>query len=112
MNREQYIGILVGLITAVMTLVLLALLDREAASKVAYDCTDPTERERVREIALRGIDRGLEDAMAHLFDIWVKDPNREQPARAQVGTTNAINAHIRARQLALTWSPPACPPEK
>jgi hypothetical protein len=112
MNHEQFVGILVGLITAVVTLVLLALLDREAASKVAYDCADATERERIREIALRGIDRGLEDAMAHLFDIWVKDPNREQPARAQVGTTNAVNAHIRARQLALTWSPPACPLEK
>ena len=113
MNKEQFVGILVGLITAIVTLILLALLDepREAASKVPYDCTDPTERERVREIALRGIDRGLEDAMAHLFDIWVKDPNREQPARAQVGTTNAINAHIRARQLALSWNPPNCPKE-
>ena len=112
MTQERYVGILVGLITAIVTLILLALLDPRGRRKVPYDCTDPTERERVREIALRGIDRGLEDAMAHLFDIWVKDPNREQPARAQVGTTNAINAHIRARQLALSWNPPNCPPEK
>jgi hypothetical protein len=113
MTQERYVGILVGLITAIVTLILLALLEqREAASKVAYDCTDPTERERVREIALKGIDDGLQNAMEHLFDIWVKDPNREQPARAQVGTTNAINAHIRARQLALSWTPPTCPPEK
>ena len=54
MNQERYVGILVGLITAIVTLVLLALLDREAASKVPYDCVDPTERERIREIALQG----------------------------------------------------------
>ena len=54
MNQERFVGILVGLITAIVTLLLLALLDREAESKVAFDCIDPTERERVREIALQG----------------------------------------------------------
>ena len=84
----------------------------EAQAKVAYDCTDATERERIRELALKGIDDGLQQAMRHLFDVWQKDPNTEQPKRAQVGTTNAVNAHIRARKLILAWAPPTCPPEK
>ena len=110
MTQERYVGILVGLITAIVILVLLALLDREAASKVPYDCVEPTERERIRGIALQGIDDGLLKAMTHLFDIWQKDPTQDQPARAQVGTTNAINAHNRARKFTLAWSPPTCPP--
>ena len=103
--------IAVGVATIIVTLLLLALLDRDASSKVPFDCTDPTERERVREIVLGGIDEGLRQAMSHLFEVWQKDPNTQQPARAQVGTTNAVNAHIRARTLALAWAPPSCPPE-
>jgi hypothetical protein len=103
--------IAVGVATIIVTLLLLALLDRDASSKVNYDCTDPTERERIRELALKGIDDGLQQAMSHLFEVWQKDPNTQQPQRAQVGTTNAINAHIRARTLALAWSPPSCTKE-
>jgi hypothetical protein len=83
----------------------------EAQAKVTYDCVDPTERERVREIALVGIDEGLKQAMVHLYEVWQKDPSTAQPQRAQVGTTNAINAHSRGRKLAMAWNPPNCPPE-
>jgi hypothetical protein len=112
MNQERFVGIVIGFTTVAITLAVLAFFEREAASKVAYDCVDPTERERVRDIALKGIDDGLQKAMTHLFDIWQKDPNQDQPARAQVGTTNAINAHNRARRYALAWNPQTCPPEK
>jgi hypothetical protein len=84
----------------------------DAEAKVPYDCVDPTERERIRDLALEGIDDGLKQAMTHLFDVWVKDPNTEQPKRGQVGTTNAINAHNRARKLALAWDPPLCESNK
>jgi hypothetical protein len=110
MTRQRWIALAVGVITVIVTLLLLALL--EAESKVPFDCVDPTERERVRDIALKGIDDGLQQAMSHLFEVWQKDPNTEQPRRAQVGTTNAINAHNRARKLALAWDPPSCTNEK
>jgi len=112
MNQERFVGIVVGMTTVAVTLATLAFFEREAVSKVAYDCVDPTERERVRDIALRGIDDGLQGAMTRLFDVWQKDPNQDQPARAQVGTTNAINAHNRARKYALAWNPQTCSPEK
>jgi len=99
----------VGVVTIILTLIVLALCDREASSKIPYDCVDPTERERVRDLVLQGVDDGLRQAMRHLFDVWQKDPNTEQPRRAQVGTTNAVNAHNRARKLALAWDPPSCP---
>jgi len=103
--------IAVGVATIIVTLLLLALLDRDASSNIPFDCMDPTERERVRDIALHGIDKGLEEATQHLYSVWQKDPNTEQPKRARVGIVNAINAHARARKFALDWTPPSCPPE-
>lgn len=109
MTRQRWIALAVGLITVVVTLILLALL--EAQSKVQVDCMDPTEREKVRGIVLEAIDKGLDKSITGLFDIWTKDPT-EQPKRAMVGTNNAVNAHVRARKQALAWDPPNCQPEK
>ena len=112
MTQERFVGIVVGMTTAAITLATLAFFEREAASKVAYDCVDPTERERVRELAFKGIDDGFTQAVAHLYSVWQKDPDTDQPRRAQVGMTNAVNAHVRARKFAIEWNPPNCSPEK
>jgi hypothetical protein len=110
MTRERRIALAVGVITVVLTLLILALLEqREASSKVSYDCVEPTERERIRDIALRGIDDGLQKATALIYDIWRLDITPE-PVKAQIGITNAINAHGRARKYTLAWMPPTCPP--
>src|SRR4029077_4149148 len=98
-------GALVALLTIVLTLVMLWALERAASSKVEIDCMDPTERENVRNIVLTGINKGLEEQIARLFETWMKDPS-EQPKRAMVGTNNAVNAHVRARNQALKWAPP------
>lgn len=109
MTRERWIALAVGLITIILTLILLALLEqREASSRVQVDCIDAVQRENIREIMLKAVDRGLEESILHLFDIWVKDPATEQPKRAQVGANNAVNAHIRARKAAMAWDPPPC----
>ena len=112
MSQERFVGIVVGLTTVAITLLVLGQFEREAEGNIAFDCMDPTERERVRDIALHGIDKGLEEATQHLYSVWQKDPNTEQPKRARVGIVNAINAHARARKFALDWTPPTCPPEK
>jgi hypothetical protein len=79
----------------------------EADAKVQVDCMDPTERERIRDLVLRGIDDGLKEQIQHLFETWMKDIS-DQPRRAMVGTNNAINAHIRARKQSVEWDPPVC----
>jgi hypothetical protein len=112
MKKEWLWAIISLVIAIVLSYILLSLAQDEAQSKVPFDCVDPTERERVRDLALEGIDNGLKQAMTHLFEVWQKDPNTEQPRRAQVGTTNAINAHNRARKLALAWDPPTCAKEQ
>ena len=110
MSQERFVGIVVGLTTAAITLLVLGQFEREAEGNIQFDCMDPTERERVRDIALHGIDKGLEEATQHLYSVWQKDPNTEQPKRARFGIVNAINAHARARKFALDWTPPSCPP--
>ena len=110
MNQERFVGIVVGMTTVAITLLVLGQFEREAEGNIPFDCMDPTERERVRDIALHGIDKGLEEATQHLYSVWQKDPNTEQPKRARVGIVNAINAHARARKFALDWIPPTCPP--
>ena len=112
MSQERVIGIIVAVTTVAITLLVLGQFERAAEGRVPFDCFDPTERERVREIALKGIDDGLQGAIAHLYSIWQKDPDSDQPKRAQVGVANAINAHARARKFTLVWQPPTCPPEK
>jgi hypothetical protein len=109
--KKEWLWAILALAIAVVLAYTLLSLSHDAQSKVPYDCVDPTERERIRQLAFDGIDKGLVSAMAHLFDIWQRDPENSQPKRAQVGTTNAINAHIRARKLAFAWDPPSCPKE-
>jgi len=79
----------------------------EAEAKVQVDCMDPTERERIRDLVLKGIDDGLQGQIQLLFEVWVKDLS-DQPRRAMVGTNNAVNAHVRARKQAVMWDPPLC----
>ena len=113
MNKERWVALAVIVIMVLLTLMAIALLEqRDAVGKVGYDCVDPTERERIRQLVFDGIDKGLVESMSHLFDVWTKDPQNSQPQRAQVGTTNAVNAHIRARKLAFAWDPQPCPPSQ
>jgi hypothetical protein len=79
----------------------------ESATTEHEVCMDPTERERIRDIVLTGIDKGLEEQIRHLFEIWMKDSS-DQPKRAMVGTSNAYSAHARARRQAVAWEPPVC----
>ena len=111
MNKERWVALAVIVVTVLTTLMLIALLEK-AEGKAQWDCVDPTERERVRQLVFDGIDKGLVEAMAHLFEVWQRDPANSQPARAQVGTANAVNAHVRGRKLAFAWDPPSCPPKE
>ena len=103
-------NILVLIITVAVTLPVIAILDHyEAMSQIKLECTDAVQKEHIRAIFLKAVDRGLEEQVSHLFDIWVKDPAVAQPKRAQTGADNAVNAYVRAHKAALAWNPPECP---
>jgi hypothetical protein len=62
----------------------------------------------VRQQVLAGIDQGVREHVAHLFDIWIKDPS-DQPKRAVEGMNVGLSAYVRARRNALAWDPVHCP---
>jgi hypothetical protein len=95
------------LIAVLIALATLFFLPDATSQQTKVECMDPTERERIRELVLNGIDKGLETQIQHLFEIWTKDAS-EQPKRAMVGTNNAFSAHVRARRQAIAWEPPIC----
>jgi hypothetical protein len=107
--RSEYLWALVTLIIAILLAIILINVAKEdeAPAMVQVDCMDPIERERIREIVLNAVDTGLSEQIQHLFEVWTKDLS-DQPKRAQVGTNNALNAHVRARKFALAWDPPRC----
>ena len=65
------------------------------------------DREYIRSLALQGIDQALRDQVAHLFEIWVRDP-AAAPARASAGMQIALGAYHRSRENTLNWNPPIC----
>lgn len=85
-----------------------ALVERDLIAEPAQMCYDSDTRERIRMISLDAFDAALKDHVEHLFDIWVKEPNTEQPKRARVGAQAGFSAYLRARQDALKWNPPEC----
>ena len=71
-------------------------------------CTDSETRDKMRALALEGIDDGFRKHMMLLFDVWVKDIV-DQPKRAITGNQLNMRAYLRARAEALRWNPPECP---
>ena len=106
MTHERWLALLVGAATVILTLILLAVLER-AGAKVEVVCIDPAERENVRGILLGAIDKALSTQTEHLFEVWMKDAS-DQPRRASVGANNAVSAWVRARADTLKWNPPPC----
>ena len=101
------IGLAVGVVTVVVTLLLIAVL--EARSETRETCMDAEMRDRIRALAMQGHDEAFKTQAANLFSVYVRNPD-DIPNRAQVGTQKSINAYVRVRELALKWSPPPCTP--
>jgi hypothetical protein len=99
--------VIVVLCSIVLAVVGLLIEKAESSPMQQQPCMDATERERVRDLVLAGIDRGLQNQIQQLFEIWMRDASA-QPQRAMVGTLNAFSAHVRARRQAVAWDPPQC----
>ena len=105
-TRDRIIGLIVAVVTVILTLILLFVL--EARSAPNEICMDAEMRDRIRALAMQGHDEAFKTQAAHLFSVYVLNPD-EIPNRAQVGTQRSIRAYVRVRELALKWDPPSCP---
>jgi len=106
-TRDRIIGLIVAVVTVILTLILLFVL--EARSAPNEICMDAEMRDRIRALAMQGHDEAFKTQAAHLFSVYVLNPD-EIPNRAQVGTQRSIRAYVRVRELALKWNPPPCTP--
>jgi hypothetical protein len=106
MTRERWVGLAVIVITVLLTMMVLALLER-ANSQVDV-CVTGEQRDHIRAVMLKAIDNALDDQVGNLFGNWVKEPSANQPKRAQTGTNNAIKAYILAKALIVAWEPAEC----
>lgn len=97
MTRERWIALAVGIITIILTLLLLALLEqREASSEPAPpskwdDHIDMLERQ--------ALDDAFKKQIGQLYNIWVSDNYQPRiPPKALTGARNARDAYIRSME--------------
>jgi len=105
MKREWLWAILALAIASVLAYVLVSM-SADAQSKVSV-CVTPEQRDHIRDVMLKAIDRALDEQVGKLFANWVVD-STEQPKRAQVGTNNSLKAYIVAKANILAWDPAEC----
>jgi hypothetical protein len=105
MKREWMWAILALAIAVVLAYVLVNM-SKDAESKVNV-CVTPEQRDHIRDVMLKAIDKALDEQVGKLFANWVVDAT-EQPKRAQVGTNNSLKAYIVAKANILAWDPAEC----
>ena len=105
--RRLLINLAVGIGAAAAALLLMSLLADDAQPQ-PISCIDPAMKDKVRAVLLDGLDDALKSRMEHLFEIWMREPDNQQPSRAAVGIRQAIRAYVNSRTFMLQWNPPAC----
>jgi hypothetical protein len=70
-------------------------------------CLDVDGREKARALMLEGLELGLRQHTATLYENRLRDRERD-PARIQRGMRNAVITYTRSRAEVLRWSPPIC----
>ena len=78
-----------------------------AHAQITTPCADSQMEEHVRHVILEGIDQGLRNQTARLFELWMKDQSN-QPQRALTGMDAAVEAFMRSRDNVLKWNPHTC----
>ena len=53
----------------------------------------PRDDEYIRRLLLEAADEALRNRIDALFEVWMREPNVDQPRRALVGAHQAVNAY-------------------
>jgi hypothetical protein len=100
MTRERWIALAVGLITIILTLILLALLEqREASSEAGAPVVASKYDDHIDALERQAIDDAFKKYIGQLYNIWVTDNYQPRiPPKATVGARNARDAYIRSME--------------
>jgi len=97
MTRERWIALAVGIITIILTLILLALLEQREASSKVEDVAPSKWDGRIGELEKQAIEEAFKQHIIQLYKIWVTDNYQPKfPPKAVVGARNARDAFIRS----------------
>ena len=91
----------------VLLLALVSALAQQHTPVIKACVNSEHEKEQIREILYRGIDKGMEDYIKNIFSIMAKDP-AGQPQRAARGMEPAYLAYVHSRRAIANWSPLLC----
>jgi len=99
MTRERWIALAVGIITIILTLILLALLEQREASSEATAIPPSKWDDHIDELERQAIDDAFKKYIGQLYNIWVTDNYQPRtPPKATVGARNARDAYIRSME--------------
>jgi len=96
-----------NLFASLLVALVVVMLLTQAATQPDVICMSSETREKIRELMLSGIDKGMEAHTVHMFDVWMRDP-AAQPKRARTGMKNAAEAYVGSREAVSKWNPPVC----
>src|SRR5262249_39424645 len=66
------------------------------------------DRARISQLMLDATDEALKNRIVLIYEVWMKEPNTEQPKRALTGLANALLGYKRAQVGARAWAPLVC----
>jgi hypothetical protein len=91
-----------------VTVVTVLAVERSSSQVEKPLCMPDTQTvEHMRAMFAAGIEISFKQHVAHMFEIWVKDP-AEQPRRAIAGMRGATSAYLRSQAWIKTWNPELC----
>jgi hypothetical protein len=108
-TRDRLIGLIVGVIATLAAMMMFEII-HAASAQPPITCIAPDLRDRVRALAIEGLDNAFRSKVEHQFEIWTKTGDDMAPQRAAIGTRIAIRAYARSIRFMQQWNPPDCPP--
>ena len=95
MSQERVIGIIVGMTTVAITLLLLGQFEREAASETNPPLPHSDYDRKLNRLDRQGVEAAYRNRVALLFQNWMTDTNQASQDRALRGHRNAREIYIK-----------------
>jgi len=106
MNQERFVGIVVGMTAAAITLLVLAQFEREAASQAVPPLQHSVYDKKLDRLDRRGVEAAYTARVGLLFQNWMTDTNQASQDRALRGHRNAREIYIKVMSGIDAHDPP------
>ena len=95
MNQERFVGIIVGVTTVAITLLVLGQFEREAASETNPPLQHSVYDRKLNRLDRQGVEAAYRSRVALLFQNWMTDTNQASQDRALRGHRNAREIFVK-----------------